>query len=177
MNDTSVAGAPLLSRFLRIAVIAGIPSAIQIHIDRGDDLNARDRNGLTPLMLSAARNKPAICKLLLDAGADDGLLDPSGKTALAIAVAASAHEAAAVLESVKGSIGAWGDQTLGVPPPFDGPIEPLGVQASEHPAYLIGANETEADMARPTAPITADEATKPENTPDFDLFEIGRAHV
>ncbi|WP_053111346.1 sigma-70 family RNA polymerase sigma factor [Nitrosospira briensis] len=170
MNDTSVAGRLPLSRFLRIAVMAGIESAIQIHIDRGDDLNARDRNGLTPLMLSAARNKPAICKLLLRAGADDGLLDPYGKTALAIAVAAGAHEAAAVLESVKVSIGAWGDQVLGVPQPSDGPIEPLGVQAPEHSAYLIGASETEADMARPAAPITVDEATEPENTQDFDLF-------
>lgn len=66
MNDSSVAGSRLLSRFLKMAVMAGVESAVQIHIDRGDNLNARDGNGLTPLMLSAARNKPAICKLLLE---------------------------------------------------------------------------------------------------------------
>ncbi|WP_432383721.1 ankyrin repeat domain-containing protein [Duganella sp. P38] len=82
-----------------MAVTAGVESAIRIHIDRGDDLNARDSNGLTPLMLSAARNKPAICKLLLDAGADDQLKAPSGETALAIALAAGAHEAAAVFKA------------------------------------------------------------------------------
>ncbi|KVC24224.1 hypothetical protein WI69_01995 [Burkholderia diffusa] len=150
--------------------MAGIESAIRIHIDRGDDLNARDRNGLTPLMLSAARNKPAICKLLLDAGADDGLLDPAGKTALAIAVAAGAHEAAAVLESAQAPIGTFGDQAPSVAPSSNGPIEHLDAQASEHPAYPIGTSVTEADIARHPAPVTVDDVTEPENTPDFDLF-------
>ena len=59
-----------LSRFFRMAVVAGVESAVRIHIERGDDLNARDSGGQTPLMLAAARNKPHICKLLLDAGAD-----------------------------------------------------------------------------------------------------------
>lgn len=80
-----------------MAVMAGVESAVQVHIDRGDDLNARDARGMTPLMLSAARNKHAICKLLLSAGADRGLLDPAGKTALEIAIAAGATEAARIL--------------------------------------------------------------------------------
>ena len=34
--------------------IAGVESAVRLHIDRGDDLNARDRGeGLTPLMRAA----------------------------------------------------------------------------------------------------------------------------
>ncbi|WP_217469110.1 sigma-70 family RNA polymerase sigma factor [Burkholderia lata] len=78
--------------------MTGVESAVQIHIDRGDDLNARDGDGMTPLMLSAARNKAEICKLLLDAGADRTLLAPSGQTAHAIALTAGAHEAATVLE-------------------------------------------------------------------------------
>ncbi|WP_124897337.1 sigma-70 family RNA polymerase sigma factor [Burkholderia sp. Bp9017] len=169
MNDTSVAGARPLSRFLKLAVMAGIESAIRIHIDRGDDLNARDRNGLTPLMLSAARNKPAICKLLLDAGADDGLLDPSGKTALAIAVAAGAYDAAAVLESAQAPIETFGDPAISVPTSSNGPIEHFDAQASEHPSYPTSASVTEADMARPPAPAIVDDATEPENPPDFDL--------
>jgi RNA polymerase primary sigma factor len=96
-------GSRPLSQFLRMAVIAGVESAVRVHIDRGDDLNARDSNGMTPLMLSAARNKPDICKLLLDAGVDHSLLDPSGKSALAIALAAGASEAAAILEAIKSS--------------------------------------------------------------------------
>jgi RNA polymerase primary sigma factor len=45
-------------------------------------------------MLSAARNKAAICRLLLSAGADAELLDRSGRNALSIAHAVGAHEAA-----------------------------------------------------------------------------------
>lgn len=99
MNDTIFAGMQL-NRFLRMAAMAGIGSAIRIHIDRGDDLNARDGNGFTPLMLSAARNKFAVCKLLVDAGADKSLLSPSGKTAHEIAIEAGAHEAAEFLGPV-----------------------------------------------------------------------------
>lgn len=96
-RETNVAGPEPLNRFLRMAVMAGVESAVQIHIDRGDDLDARDGSGMTPLMLAAARNRASICKLLLDAGASNALLDPSGRTAHAIALAASAHEAAAIL--------------------------------------------------------------------------------
>lgn len=98
MNDIILAGVHL-NRFLRMAAMAGVESAIQIHIDRGDDLNARDINGLTPLMLSAARNKFAVCKLLVNAGAEKSLLSPAGKTAHAIAVEAGAHEAADFLKA------------------------------------------------------------------------------
>ena len=84
-----------------MAVIAGVESAVQLHINRGDDLNACDSSGLTPLMLSATRNKATICQLLLDAGADGEMLDPSGKTAFDIAVAANAHEVIAVFTAAK----------------------------------------------------------------------------
>ena len=80
-----------------MAVVAGVESAVRIHIDRGDDLNARDDKGQTPLMLSAARNKASICKLLLAAGADADLLDPVGQTALTIAQAAGATETASAI--------------------------------------------------------------------------------
>ncbi len=101
MNEANYVSARPLNLFLRLAVITGVESAVQIHIDRGDDLNACDASGLTPLMLSAARDKPAICKLLLSAGADHGLLDPSGKTALEIAIAAGSNSTAAILNSIR----------------------------------------------------------------------------
>ena len=82
-----------------MAVVAGVESAVRIHIDRGDDLNARDDKGQTPLMLSAARNKASICNLLLAAGANADLLDPVGRSALSIAQTAGATEAASVIEA------------------------------------------------------------------------------
>jgi len=89
---------PPLSRLLKMAVVAGVESAVRIHIERGDDLNARDAGGQTPLMLAAARNKPHICKLLLDAGADPHLTDSDGKTAFFIAKATGAREIALLFE-------------------------------------------------------------------------------
>jgi len=83
-----------------MAVVTGVERAVRIHIDRGDDLNARDEKGRTPLMLSAARDNAAICRLLLAAGADAGLLDPSGRAALDIARAVGALDAASVIEAV-----------------------------------------------------------------------------
>ena len=80
-----------------MAIVAGVESAVRIHIERGDDLNARDFSGQTPLMLAAARNKPHICKMLLDAGADPLLGDPDGNDALFIANAAGAREVALLL--------------------------------------------------------------------------------
>lgn len=82
-----------------MAVVAGVESAVQVHINRGDDLDARDDRGQTPLMISAARDKAAICRLLLAAGADANLLDPSGSSAWEIAQAAGAFEAAAAIEA------------------------------------------------------------------------------
>jgi len=94
-----LAAARPLGKLLRMAVVAGVENAVRIHIDRGDDLNARDARGMTPLMLSAARNTPGICTLLILAGADADLLDPSGRKALDIAEAAGAVEAASAIRA------------------------------------------------------------------------------
>jgi RNA polymerase primary sigma factor len=81
-----------------MAVWAGAEAAVKLHIARGDDPNARDEAGLTPLMIAATRNKPAICRLLVNAGAGVTALDPSGRNAFEIAIASGALEAAAVIE-------------------------------------------------------------------------------
>ncbi len=98
MNGSASQLKPSLGSFFRMAIIAGVESAVRIHIERGDNLNARDAGGQTPLMLAAARNKPHIFKLLLDAGADPLLADSDGKTALLIANAAGAREISSLLE-------------------------------------------------------------------------------
>ncbi|MDO8767128.1 MAG: sigma-70 family RNA polymerase sigma factor [Burkholderiaceae bacterium] len=169
MDNASIDDIHPLNRFLKMAVLAGVESAIQIHIKRGDDLNARDRNGLTLLMLSAARNKSDMCKLLLDAGADKNLLDPSGNTARAIAVAAGAHAAATVLESVSAVIEDVDSSVNRVSRPCCEPNVPLGDHTSECLTYLNSANNTKSDLGLPIAQVTAIYASDPENMPDFDL--------
>jgi RNA polymerase primary sigma factor len=98
MSDADALLTPTLSRFLRLAVIAGVESAVRIHIDRGDDINARDADGQTPLMLAASKNRPHVCKQLLAAGANPLLRAPDGGNAFEIAKANDAGEVAVLLE-------------------------------------------------------------------------------
>lgn len=112
MNELHVVSVKPLSPLLRIAVVSGVESAVRIHIERGDDLNARDASGMTPLMLCAVRNKPAICALLLSAGADHRLLAPSGRTALQIAIEAGAEATAEILRATSESIAAFPSSTI-----------------------------------------------------------------
>jgi RNA polymerase primary sigma factor len=86
-----------LNPLLKMAVLAGVATAVRLHVGRGDDLDARDGEGMTPLMLAAAKNKAAICDLLLDSGADPLLTDFCGRDALAIAREAGASAAALIL--------------------------------------------------------------------------------
>ena len=92
-----------LNRLLKMAVLAGVETAVLMHIRRGDNLDARDGDGMTPLMIAALKNKAGICKLLLAPGADPALTDSSGRDALGIAKAVGAMGAAAVLVADNGS--------------------------------------------------------------------------
>ena len=97
MTILTVNEASALNRLFKVAIIMGIEGSVRLHINRGDDVNARDEKGMTPLMLAAHRNKASICRLLLDAGADRHSLDSLGRNALAIAMASGSSDAAAAL--------------------------------------------------------------------------------
>jgi len=170
MSSAISSSKPPLNRFLKMAVMAGVESAVQIHIDRGDDLNARDGNGLTPLMLSAARNNSAMCKLLLSAGADKDLLDPSGNNAHTIAVAAGAHEAVVILEGVASAAQEFGRRELITIQPSD----QGGAPSSSPVVELLTSIETteviDADKTVTTSVSEAKESSDLGSTPEFDLF-------
>lgn len=97
MNAADRMQGKALNPMLRMSALAGVETAVKLHIRRGDDLNARDGGGLTPLMLAASKNRASVCSLLVEAGADPSLCDPSGRDALAIALAAGAEGAAEAL--------------------------------------------------------------------------------
>ena len=86
----------------KIALLAGVASAVQVHLRRGDDVNGRDENGLTPLMLAASKNRGEICSLLLSCGADPFLQNLEGQCALEIARSSGARDAIAVIEKAVG---------------------------------------------------------------------------
>jgi RNA polymerase primary sigma factor len=68
-----------LNPLFRMAVIAGAVSVVRMHISRGDDFDARDVAGLTPLMLAASKDRAEVCEALIDAGANLTLCDPVGR--------------------------------------------------------------------------------------------------
>ena len=89
----------VLNRLLKIAVANGVENAIKVHIAKGDDLNARDDAGNTPLMIAARKKQTNACRLLLENGADPLLLDLEGKDAVTIASDAGCGETAALIQS------------------------------------------------------------------------------
>lgn len=147
-----------------MAVVTGVERAVRIHIDRGDDLNARDEKGQTPLMLSAARDNAAICQLLLAAGADARSRDPSGHDALAIARAAGALDAASVIEAACNPL----------PTDRNGPVDLTGSAGSRDDASGAG-NGCDKDPPRSTVLIPGTSA--PEGAPiavdDGSGFDLG----
>ncbi|MDE8743017.1 sigma-70 family RNA polymerase sigma factor [Pectobacterium polaris] len=86
-----------LNPLLRLAAISGVEAAITFHILRGDDLDARDSSGLTPLILAAAKKNCGAVRLLLEAGANPTLVDPKGMNALAHALRANCLETVEIL--------------------------------------------------------------------------------
>lgn len=104
-----------LNRLLKMAVLAGVETAVRLHIRRGDDLDARDDKGRTPLMLAAAKGRAEVCKLLVEAGVNLGFTDSAGRDALALARKAGAKAAEAVIAEAV-AVSAPADQEAEPPP-------------------------------------------------------------
>lgn len=94
-----------LNPLLRMAAIAGVEVAVKLHIARGDDLDARDNGGATPLMLASARRKKGVVRLLLAAGANPELLDSEGRGALAYSEKGGCSECIALLRAALDAFG------------------------------------------------------------------------
>ncbi len=81
---TVFAQSPLDSDLLKMAK-EGADSLVEMLLSVGADVNARDENGQTPLMLAAAEGHTETVTALLDAGADVHANDNDGKTASLLA--------------------------------------------------------------------------------------------
>lgn len=83
---------------LHIAVMAGRPSAVTNALKNGANVDERDNNGMTPLMLAAIFNRSSSAKLLLQAGADpNATLAEDGSTVLMMAAHECFYEVVEVL--------------------------------------------------------------------------------
>ena len=92
-----------LNPLLKMAALGGSHEAVRLHIHQGQDINARDDKGRSPLLLAASKGHIETCKLLLDAGADPFAVDNEGNDAIAIALAAGRIEVAAQLQECRPS--------------------------------------------------------------------------
>lgn len=145
---------PVASRFFQIAVQTGVENAVRLHIDRGDDVNARNEKGRTLLMIAASRNKASICKLLLQANANPSLVDPSGQDALAIAMLAGAYQACEVIkESIEdGGVSATAaeDEAPSSIMPQPSPISPIsyiGAESGPSDPELLDDDDAPMDLS------------------------------
>ncbi len=70
------------SSALLLATAQGHIELVELLLDKGADVNAKDKDGLTSLMVSISNGSIEIVQLLLARGADVNLIDDEGTTAL-----------------------------------------------------------------------------------------------
>lgn len=138
-----------LNPLLRIASIAGVEIAVKHHISRGDDINARDNKGATPLMLAAGRKKSGVVRLLLSARANPALSDAIGRDALAYAEKVGCDACAALIRAALADLAS---------------------------AMEVGGDQP-APLLEPSLALTQEAPLSGETTPSSDIKDCRDGHV
>jgi ankyrin repeat protein len=81
-----------------LAVVGRSDRSAKALLDHGADVNAKNRGGVTALMIAAATNQADLAQLLVKSGADPAAKDEDGRTALSIARDKSSDAVIKVLE-------------------------------------------------------------------------------
>jgi ankyrin repeat protein len=79
------------------SVVSGVVSSVQKRLAEGTNINARDRNGRTPLHIAVRLEEKDVADLLISKGADINARDALGKTPLHLAVFDQNQEMIALL--------------------------------------------------------------------------------
>lgn len=144
-----------LKPLFKMAALAGVLVAVRLHIRRGDDLNAIDEKGRTPLMLAASRGHVDVCKLLLDAGANPLALDVERSCALTMAINAGRADVVALLDERISAL-----QKPFVESPSNCPVPPN----TQHLKELQGHGSEEIDVSAWVEDDTSYPASPPPDT-------------
>ena len=68
---------------MHAVITSQVPAVINALIDGGADVNAPNKDGISPLMMASQTSaNPAVAEALIKAGADVNARDQSGKTVL-----------------------------------------------------------------------------------------------
>ena len=169
-----------LSALFKLAVVSGVPAAVRHHLNKGDDIEARDGSGATPLIIAAGKGRSAVVELLLGEGADPRAVDSRGLDALAHATRKEAWD---IVEALTRALEARlrRSQTMGafpafalqadpvVPPDTDGTVEP-SIEGSGHADGGMDSTPVIVPQADYSEPISA--AQEPASEPVIPLAEM-----
>ncbi|XP_044096661.1 fibronectin type 3 and ankyrin repeat domains protein 1 isoform X2 [Neovison vison] len=95
--DTGSGWTPLM----RVSAVSGNQSVASVLIDAGADVNMRDKDGKTPLMVAVLNNHEELVQLLLSKGADASVKNEFGKGVLEMARVFDRQNVVSLLEERK----------------------------------------------------------------------------
>uniref|UniRef100_A0A2I3M9E9 Fibronectin type 3 and ankyrin repeat domains protein 1 n=2 Tax=Cercopithecinae TaxID=9528 RepID=A0A2I3M9E9_PAPAN len=95
--DTGSGWTPLM----RVSAVSGNQRVASLLIDAGANVNVKDRNGKTPLMVAVLNNHEELVQLLLDKGADASVKNEFGKGVLEMARVFDRQSVISLLEERK----------------------------------------------------------------------------
>ncbi|XP_053244896.1 fibronectin type 3 and ankyrin repeat domains protein 1 isoform X1 [Podarcis raffonei] len=96
-KDTGLEWTPLM----RLCAITGKADVATTLLDAGADVNAKDKDGKTPLMVAALNNHEELVALLLERGADPDVKNEFGKGALEMARGMNRQSVVSIIEERK----------------------------------------------------------------------------
>lgn len=145
-GQTTPIGKPI-NPLLKMAVLAGVQAAVRLHIQRGDDVNAIDDRGRSPLILAASRGHIETCRILLEAGADPCVLDDNGNDVLSVARGTGKVELVLLLSKHMSTPPRtpYDEQ----PPPGGRPMEANAETVPEEESFDLSVWEADADAQPP----------------------------
>ncbi|XP_049646410.1 fibronectin type 3 and ankyrin repeat domains protein 1 [Suncus etruscus] len=86
---------------MRVSAVSGNQAVASLLIDAGADVNKRDKDGKTPLMVAVLNNHEELVQLLLDRGADASVKNEFGKGVLDMARVFDRQNVVSLLEERK----------------------------------------------------------------------------